>query len=111
MLLFNVAEDFDLFGAKLPPPSKQFSGATFDQARSAHVRKDKSFHAQKIQARRRRNFQRRLVRRFEHLDADWAVELPANRACNPGHDAHCAGRQRRFVRAFAVCDDLAVGGG
>ena len=113
MFLLHVAEDFDVLAAQFLAPAQQSAGAAFNQPCPAHVREDVAFHAQKIQARLVGDFERGLVGRFEHLDANRPGKALPHFPRDALHHLDRAGRERRLdVRQIvAVFQDDAVHAG
>src|SRR5678815_5410402 len=77
VLLFDIAEDFDVFTTEFLAEAKEFSSASLNQSCAADVRENKSFDTDEIKAGGASDFQGRFIGSFEHLETDRAVETLA----------------------------------
>ena len=99
---------------KLLALAQDSARAAFDQPRPADVGKDVAFDAQEVEVGLVRDFERRLVGGFEHLDADRPGEPAAHLDGHPLHHLDRARRERRFdvgqVVAVLQHDGVHAGG-
>ena len=78
MLLFDVAEDLDVFAAEGFAQAQELAGATFDDACAADVREHITFDAQEIQVSGMGDLEGGFVCCLKHLQPDWPFEPFAN---------------------------------